>query len=215
MQRLAAPIAWRIPGHAARTLAGFARAEQGSRIDLLAAAHLTSSPARRAAYLRHAADETRHARLFWRRACDLADAPLPAPRADSEDLFARLGEPRFLAFVHRGERRGRIQFETYARQLARRDARTAALFTGIVEDERRHEAYTGELLVALVGAARARRELRRAAMWEAWRTWRRAGRALANVAFVVAMTAVYVIVAPVARLARLVARRRTGWMASP
>ncbi len=198
VHRVVAPLAWRFRGHAVARLAGFARAEQASRIDLLAAAHLTTSPARRARYLRHAADETRHARLFWRHARELAGAPLPAPQADSEDLFARLGEPRFLAFVHRGEHRGRVQFEAYARHFERRgDARTSALFAGIVEDERRHEAYTRDLLVALVGAPQARaRELRRAAIWEAWRTWRRVGRALADVVFAVAMMALYVVVAP-------------------
>jgi hypothetical protein len=211
LNRIVTPIVWRIPGHPARKLAGFARAEQGSRIDLMQAAHLTTSPERRAAYLRHAMDETRHARMFWRRARELADAPLPAPQADSEDLFARLGEARFLAFVHRGEKRGRAQFEVYARHfLHRGDARTGSLFGAILQDELRHESYTLELLVQLVGAKQARVELRRAALWEAWRTWRRAGRALANLAFVVAMTVIYLVAAPLTWLATR-RKRRNRW----
>ncbi|MEZ4360577.1 MAG: ferritin-like domain-containing protein [Kofleriaceae bacterium] len=204
--RLVSPVVWRIPGHAPRKLEAFGRAEEGSRIDLLAAAHATPALARRARYLRHALDETRHAAMFWRRANELRDERgLPRqgrPRADSEALFANLGELRFLAFVHLGERRGCRQFEVYARHFARRgDARTRALFEAILVDEQQHQAYTRELLVELAGGERAaRRELGRAARWEAWRTWRRAGRALAGAAYQVAMTAVYLVFAPLASL---------------
>jgi hypothetical protein len=164
--RLASPIVWRLPGHAPRKLESFGRAEEGSRIDLLAAAHATPSLSRRARYLRHALDETRHAAMFARRANELrAERGLPPagpPRADSEALFERLGELAFLAFVHRGERRGRRQFEVYARHFARHgDQRTRALFEAILVDELEHEAYTRELLVELCGDERmARKALR-------------------------------------------------------
>lgn len=212
--RLVTPLVWRLPGHAARKLHGFARAEKGSRIDLLQAAHHTESLERRALYLRHALDETRHARMFWRRANELCrKKPLPPPSADTEELFARLGELRFLAFVHRGELRGKQQFELYARHFAaRRDARTEAMFKAILADEERHQRYTRELLVELAGSERrARAELRRAALWEAWRTWRRAGRALAAALFAGAMTAIYLVCGPVAAIgSRLSRRRRRG-----
>lgn len=205
-----APLVWRMPGRGARKLYAFAQAEQGSRIDLMQAANRTPSRDRAALYLRHALDETRHAQMFWRRAGELAGAPLPAPRADTEDLFQRLGEPRFLAFVHRGERRGRRQFAHYARHFARRgDARTGALFDAILVDEQRHEAYTRALLVELVGERGARRELRRAAAWHAWRMWRRAGRWLAGGLYALAMIAIYLVAGPIAALAGR--RRRTGW----
>lgn len=215
--RATTPIVWRIPGHPARKLASFARAEQGSRIDLLAAARLTESTARKAAYLRHAMDETRHASMFWRRAKELSGQPLPSPQADTEDLFARLGEARFLAFVHRGEKRGRQQFEVYAKHFEKTgDERTAAMFGAILQDEIRHESYTLDLLVDLVGPARARKELRWAAMWEAWRTWRRMGRAMANVVFVLAMMVVYLVASPIAWAASKLAgggkkQRRRAW----
>ena len=215
--RLVTPIVWRVPGHGARKLYGFARAEQGSRIDLLQAAQRTPSLARRALYLRHALDETRHARMFWRRSTELLLAeqrePFTAPVADTEALFARLGEVRFLAFVHRGERRGRQQFELYARHFgARGDARTRALFEAILTDERRHESYTRELLVELVGGERAaRRELGRAAAWEAWRTWRRAGRAVAGAVYALAMTAIYLVAGPIAAIGARFRRRRSRW----
>ncbi len=218
---LVTPIVWRIPGHGARKLQSFARAEQGSRIDLLLAARLTTSIERRALYLRHAVDETRHAQLFTRRAAELRGRSEPA-HADTEELFARLGERRFLAFVHRGERRGRQQFELYARHFARRgDTRSAAMFGAILGDEERHERYTRELLVGLCGEPGARAELRRAAMWEAWRTWRRAGRWLASRMFAIAMTVIYLVAAPLTALATMLGRsraqrsRRVAWLGEP
>jgi len=206
--RAVTPIVWRVPGHRARKLYGFARAEQGSRIDLLHAAQRTPSLARRALYLRHAVDETRHAGMFWRRANELRPGFTP-PVADTERLFERLGETRFLAFVHRGEQRGREQFELYQRHFAGRgDARTEALFQAILVDEERHERYTRELLVELAGGERAaRKALRRVALWQAWRTWRRAGRVLANGLFVLAMTAIYLVCGPVAALGSRLRRR--------
>lgn len=220
--RLATPIVWRIPGHGARKLYGFARAEQGSRIDLLQAAHRTTSLARRALYLRHALDETRHAGMFWRRSTELrlaaGAAPFPPPVADTEQLFERLGERRFLAFVHRGEQRGRRQFELYARHFARRgDARTQALFAAIIDDEHRHERYSRALLVELAGGEpAARAELRRAALWEAWRLWRRAGRVLAGAIYAIAMTAIYCVAGPIAAIAGRLTRPRATWqLAAP
>jgi rubrerythrin len=221
--RLVTPIVWRVPGHGARKLYGFARAEQGSRIDLLHAAHRTTSAARRVLYLRHALDESRHAGMFWRRSTDLRTAtgraPYPPPVADTERLFERLGELRFLAFVHRGEQRGRRQFERYAAHFeARGDARTRQLFEAILTDEHRHERYTRELLVELAGSERAARaELRRAAVWEAWRMWRRAGRTLATAVYTLAMIAIYLVAGAVAVTASFAARRRqrTGWQLPP
>jgi hypothetical protein len=222
---LVTPIVWRIPGHGARKLHGFAKAEQGSRIDLLQAAHRTASEQRRALYLRHALDESRHAGMFWRRSTDLRVAvglsPLPPPVADTEQLFERLGERRFLAFVHRGERRGCQQFERYARHFDRRgDTRTRALFDAILIDERRHESYTRALLVELAGGERAARaDLRWAALWEAWRTWRRAGRAAASAVYAVAMIAIYLVAGLVAaiavRAAARGARAHAAWQLPP
>jgi rubrerythrin len=211
--RIATPIVWRVPGHGARKLHGFARAEQGSRIDLLQAAHRTPSLQRKALYLRHALDETRHAQMFWRRGNELARRAVGPPVADTEDLFERLGEQRFLAFVHRGEQRGRRQFELYAKHFgARGDARTQALFEAILVDEDRHERYTRELLVELAGGeTAARRELRWAALWEAWRLWRRAGRAVAAALYTLAMVAVYLVAGPIAMIAGKLRRPRPTW----
>ncbi|HEX2691025.1 MAG TPA: ferritin-like domain-containing protein [Kofleriaceae bacterium] len=215
------PLVWRVPGHGARKLYGFARAEQASRIDLLQAAQRTASLSRRAAYLRHALDETRHTAMFWRRSTELRvdaqRAPFTPPTADTEDLFERLGERRFLAFVHRGEKRGREQFELYARHFGKRgDARTQLLFGAILADEQRHERYTRALLVELSGSERAARsELSRAALWEAWRTWRRAGRAVAGAIYTISMTLVYLVAGPLAALGLGARNPRARWRLPP
>ena len=217
LSRIVNPIVWRLPGRPARMLFSFAHAEAGSRLDLLTAARLTPSVERRALYLQHANDEARHAMLFELRSAELRRragcAPLGVVRADSESLFERLGELRFLAFVHAAEGRGRRQFEGYRAHFARTgDDRMRALFDAVLADERRHEAYTGELLLAQAGGAGGRRRaLRRAALWEAWRTWRRAGRAVAGAAYVAIMTLLFPLLAPLALLARLGAPRRDGW----
>jgi hypothetical protein len=198
-------------------LFSFAHAEAASRLDLLAAARFTPSLERRALYLQHANDEARHATLFELRSAELrrraGRPPIGVVRADSDALFERLGELQFLAFVHAGEARGRRQFEGYRAYFAGTgDDRMRALFDSVLADERRHEAYTGELLRAQAGSVRAqRRALRRAAAWEAWRLWRRSGRALAGGAYAVTMTVLYLLLAPLALLARIVAPARGGW----
>lgn len=217
LARVLGAIAWRIPGNAARKLASFADAERSSMVDLQQAAGATGSVERAGRYLRHASDEARHARLFARRSAELRRAdgkrPLGEPRADVDDLFAVLGEVGFLAFVHRGERRGRQQFEAYRDHFAGRGADTErALFEAILVDERRHEAYTYELLVELAGGERkARAALRRAGRWELWRLWRRAGRRLAHAVYSVAMVALYVAALPAAIAVKLSRRSRPGW----
>jgi hypothetical protein len=214
---LLAPIAWRLPGHAARMLHGFARAERGSMIDLLAAANLTPSPERRALYLRHALDEARHAGMFAHRSAELCRAqglpPLGPVHADTEQLYERLGELGFLAFVHLGEARAGGQFAVHigtCRKLG--DARSAALLEAISADEAQHAGYTGDLLVALAGGEReARRAVRRALVWEAWRLWRRAGRWVAGRLYAALMLVLFVAVTPLALLVRWRSPARPGW----
>ena len=217
LARIVNPIVWRIPGHGARKLYGFSLAEHGSMLDLKAAARLTSSPDRAAAYTRHLLDETRHAQMFAGRSAELRDQQgvpsLGFPNADIENLFERLGEIRFLAFVHRGECRGRQQFETYRDWFARHgDNRTRAMFDAIIRDETRHESYTRDLLVELAGGeAPARRELAKAALWEAWRTWRRIGRFGAEKLYFALMLVIYAMLGPFALIGAIARPSRPGW----
>ena len=217
LARIVNPIVWRIPGHGARKLYSFSLAEHGSMLDLKAAARLTPSPERAAAYTRHLLDETRHAQMFALRSAELraqeGASSFGFPNADIENLFERLGEIRFLAFVHRGECRGRHQFETYRDWFSRRgDNKTRAMFDAIVRDETRHETYTRELLVELAGGeAQARRELTKAALWEAWRTWRRIGRFGAEKVYFVVMLLLYGLLAPFVLVGALARPARRGW----
>lgn len=98
---------FRSPGRAARLLYGFARTEAQSQLELRQAARACSDERRRASYLRHALDESRHAQVFAEHAEELARRAgavgFARPSASSESLYERLGELRFLAFVHAGE----------------------------------------------------------------------------------------------------------------
>lgn len=215
--RLFNPVVWRIPGHPARKLRSFALAEQGSMLDIKAAARLTDSLERRAAYVRHFLDESRHAQMFALRSAELQIAEGRSPggpiQADTEDLFRNLGEVRFLAFVHRGETRGRRQFEVYRDWFERHgDRKTSAMFATILKDERRHESYSWELLVELTGSElAAKHQLKRAAAWEAWRTWRRMGRFLAERLYSVLSIVLYLLLFPFALWARLARPAKVGW----
>lgn len=187
-------------------------------LDMRLAAARCEDAARAAAYLRHAADEERHARMLERLANTWAarvggEAERPVA-ADFEGLYDRLGEERFLAFVHRGEGRATRQFEAYRAHFeARGEPRTAAVFARLIKDERFHEAYTGELLEELAGSPEAARAaLRRVAWWEAWRRYRRAGRALAGLLYQGSMAALYLTLAPLMLLIRLVRPVRRGWL---
>jgi rubrerythrin len=200
-------------------LLAFARAERSSFFDMMEAANRTTDVSRRAAYVRHAVDENRHAQMFSLRALEL-DPSLAfddsLARADFEHLFTRLGEERFLAFVHLGERRARAQMALFRDELAalegsaRADTKTKALLDAVMADEERHEVYTRALLEGLepVGGA-----LRAARWWELRRTWLRMGAASSGGVFSVVMTLVFVLLAPLAALERWRAASRSGWSA--
>ena len=204
------------PWRAARKLHGFARTEEQSQLELRQAARACIDARRRARYLRHALDEARHAQAFAEHAEELARAAgalgFPRPSASSENLYEHLGEVRFLAFVHVGERRGRIEFETYARLLRRRGADALAmLFEDLVQDERQHEAYSARLLEELTGEAGARSAVRWMKRWQAWRAFRRHGRALAGALYRATMLLVYVLLAPLGLALRLTAKPTRGF----
>ena len=197
-------LSWRLPGRTWRRLLAFAEAEAESALELRCAAALTTDPGRAARYLEHAADEARHAQILLRRAELAKQAPSMLPRRGHAHLFARLGEAAFLAFVHLGERRGRRQFEAHVRFFEKRDPALVNALRSILADERRHEAYTAELLTT-VGEPRA---TRRARWLDRGMRWRRAGGALTEPLFALTMGLLYLLSAP---LAALVRRGPAGW----
>ncbi|MEZ0310131.1 MAG: hypothetical protein ACAI38_00055 [Myxococcota bacterium] len=86
------------------------------------------------------------------------------------------------------------------------------MFARVLEDERRHELYTRELLVRLSGGeAAAARALRASVRWELKRTWLRHGRALSNHLFTATMWLLYLVIAPFALVMRARAPRASGW----
>jgi rubrerythrin len=211
---LVAPIRVRRDRAVAEMLGRFALAERGSYLTMRWAAERTRSAERSALYLRHAVDESRHARMFERRARELGLA-VDGAEADAEDLFETLGETGFLAFVTLAEGRGRREFDGYRKALASRgDEKTASLFEAILVDETRHESYSGALLVLAVGSRfMARLWVIRIALWEAWRSLRRASAFVGSLFYAVVASLLYVVVLPV--FALYVKRKRpirAGWI---
>ncbi len=184
--RLLCRWTWRNP---AKRFHSFAQAELSSRYDMLAAANQTADPERAAAFLRHAADEARHARVFHTRAKDLGYTE--ELDADFEHLYARLGEDEFLAFVHRGESRALQQFAVWRKWLG--EGRDRVILDSVLPDEIRHAKYTGEWS----GSGR------RVAFWELRRSWLRRGRAITGVVYTGLTTFLYLTLAPLALWVRL------------
>jgi len=200
-------LSWRLPGRRWRRLLAFAEAEAESALELRCAAAATADPERAALYLKHAGDEARHAEILQRRAAIARGSAVALPRRGHGRLFERFGEAVFVAYVHRGERRGRRQFEAHVRFFESRDPALAAALKSILADERRHEAYTGELLGGALSAPGALRRARRADLAD---RWRRAGAALTGPVFALLMLVLYVLAAPLALGAR---GDRAGWRA--
>jgi len=215
--RILNPWVWGTARRASRKYYSFANAEQGSMIDLMEAARLTTSAKRAALYLRHANDESRHAHVFASRSAQLRQqAGLPSlgpPRPDTEGLFYKLGEAGFLAFVYIGEGRGLRQFESYQAYFERSGSvADGAIFSGIASDEARHESYTLDLLVELCGSEKnARRAVQRARRWRLWRGWRRMGRGTAGGIYQFLMVAIYVAIAPFSILVKILSHGDRGW----
>jgi hypothetical protein len=220
---LTLPLVWGGRRRVARKLAGFAATEAGSSLDMLKAAELVSDAGLRRLFFRHALDEARHARLFADQAARLGAPPAGRPRSDydgaraaRQDLFARLGLVRFVAFVYLAELRGELQFRALEGFFRRRGRfELADLFARIRRDERFHVRYSEDLLRRFRAegqAAAVRRALARTRLGRAAAAWRGAGRIVGDVVGRAVLGAVYlVLLAPFALLTRLLDPGRTGW----
>ena len=213
------PVVWRLPGNASTKFYRFSFTEYSSVLDLTLAAQLTSSSERAGQYMRHLQDELKHTHIFLKRCNKLRERrgqkPKPAPDADYENLFERLGEKQFLAFVHLGEKRGCMQFTSYARYFAKiGDQQTSAIFTTVLADETHHMNYTYDLLVELCGSKKAvRNALLKAHLWEARRSWMRHGKALTAKLFFIIVLSVYPLLLPykLLQIARPKTLKESGW----
>lgn len=211
LARLMKPFRWRSARSTSRMLLAFASAERSSFYDMMEAANGTADATRAAQYLAHAVDEARHAKMFTLRALELDPSRATALelfRSDYEHLFTRLGEARFMAFVHVGERRGRAQMQLLRNELQalegspRADPKTKALLEAVMKDETQHERYSLALSTTLGGS------LTRARAWELKRGWLRAGAAVTGLIFTVLMSALYLLLFPLALLEK--GRSRTN-----
>jgi hypothetical protein len=210
---------WNLPGNAAKKFYSFSCTEYSSVHDLLLAARKTQSDSRAAKYLGHLEDEYKHTSIFLNRANkirkDKGQSPLPHPGSEYEQLFELLGEKRFLAFVHLGEKRGCIQFSSYAKYFDKKgDSYTASIFKAVLEDEVQHMNYTYELLEEMCGSkAEAHKELARANRWEMRRRWMRSGRAITSKLFFLITISIYPLFMPYKLLYLCVPAKvqKSGW----
>ena len=184
-------------------LLAFARAERSSFYDMMEAANATAELPRKAQYVAHAVDEARHAKMFTLRALELDPSRATDPslfHSDFEHLFTRLGEARFMAFVHLGERRGRAQMQLFRDELQaldgtpRADPKTRALLDAVMKDEAQHESYSLALANTLGGS------LIGARAWELRRGWLRAGAAVTGLVFTAVTSLLYLLLFPLALL---------------
>ena len=208
---LTAPFVHASPRFAARLFEDFARSEWESRLDLAQAAARTDSVERAALYMVHAEDETRHTRMFKKRAGELDARYGGSARVEAQvvpsGLFERLGELDFLAFVHHGETRALEELEARCTILrASGDLRSLDVLEAILVDERRHASYTLAMLVELVGPREARQRVRQQQVREAGRLFRGRGLALARPLLALGLHALYLLAGPLLALATLSSR---------
>lgn len=216
--RLAAPLAWRNPGKVSGKLRGFAATELGSARDMMLAAETTSDPKLRRLFFRHAIDEYRHSTMFdaaAKKVCGgVAVRRYEALHAAPQNLLARWGEMRFVAFVHISETQAAARFEVLRDHFVDHDL--GRLFDEILADEKFHCRYSEHLLDSWREAGRGKEvdkavsAVKRSLLWMAWR---RAGRRIGDVLVTGLMATLYFTVVPIfALLTRLIERRATnGW----
>jgi hypothetical protein len=217
---LAVRLRWRSDRALADHLRGFSATEAGSALDMLKAAELENEPKLRAQFFKHALDEARHAEMF-RRAANELDGPSAGRddtlviRATRQNLFARYGLVRFLAFVFLSERRAARTFEVLRRRYQDRPE-IEALFRNVLKDERFHVAYSEAALAALAKNGRAAEV--RMALWSirlesAWAAYKRVGRVASDALARLLSAVLYFMVLPVFVLFERARPAETGWQA--
>jgi hypothetical protein len=145
-------LVWKKPSRSAKLLAKFSQAERGSSYDMLAAAEKTHRRELRRKYLEHALDEAQHARMFKNRALELGVSRELKALIDigyltdhgivaGETLFERMGELKFLAFVHIAEKHAVEHFKIF-RDYRFPDDTTIRILDQISKDEIFHMTYS-------------------------------------------------------------------------
>jgi hypothetical protein len=229
---LASWFVWKIPARRAAKLAEFSHTEEGSSLDMMAAAEAESvRPSLRRKFFVHALDEHKHARWFAERATVLsAGTRKPAShilddmnyirehgiRGDTS-LYQQFGVLEFLAFVWMQERQAGRQFSVYV-NLVKDDPITAEMFESVREDERFHTNYSRLELDRMANAgeqAEVRRAVRNVRLRGLWLTWLRLGRTLGEFMGSVWLTLLYFILTPFALAARYFEKDDKGLVETP
>jgi rubrerythrin len=217
---------WSDARRRAHKLLTFAATEADGGRDLSRAAELTRDPLLRRLYLRHAADERRHAELFRARGRTLLAA---LGRTEGEPFEARWltpgerggddlrvedeGDASLLAFLHLSEKTAAARFEAYRDVVA--DPETREVFRRVLRDEVFHMRYT-RIQLERVAPARHRRHLWAARAGRLWKGYLRAATAVAGLLGTAVLLAQYFLVLPVfALLAKRAARRERPGFTKP
>jgi hypothetical protein len=216
---------WRDADRSARKLLTFAATDADGGRDLSRAAERTSDPLLRRLFLRHAADEQRHADLFRARGRTIL-AHLgsrragrfegrwitPGERGPDDLRVEAAGDPSLLAFLHLSERAAAGRFAVYRDVIG--DAATREVFQRVLQDEVFHMSYTRAQLERIVPEHHGR-HLWRARAVRLWKAYLRVAMAIAGAIGTLVLLAQYFLVLPVfAALAKRAARREPpGWSA--
>ena len=224
-------VVWKIPARRAAKLAEFSHTEEGSSLDMLAAAEGENiRPNLRRKFFIHALDEHKHARWFAERATTLSSARKPARRIledvnyirehgirGDKSLYQQLGVMEFLAFVWLQERQAGRQFGIYV-NLLKDDPVTAQIFESVRDDERFHTNYSRLELDRMSKAGE--QEKVRKAVWNVkfrgfTQAWLRVGRAIGELMGGLWLMLLYIILAPFGLAARWFDRDLKGFVSTP
>jgi hypothetical protein len=226
---------WSDPYRVQRSLLSFSETEEDSGKDLVRASQRVADAELRAHFVRHSADELRHAELFRARAAEVAaehglpagtptERPFELHRARpgvelnahgffSAGLIDELGELEYVAMLHVAEARAAALFAAL-RYAIPADHRTRAVFDEILRDEKYHVAYTGRFLERWRAEGRGREvdaALRAAAGERLLGGWRRFGaRSASRTSSAVLSLSYWTIAAPFGLVARGLGRP-SGW----
>jgi rubrerythrin len=214
---------WRDAHRRARKLLTFAVTEADGGRDLSRAAELTTDPLLRRLFLRHAADEQRHAELFRVRGRTILAGLRPARTASFEANWLTPGErglddlrideehdASLLAFLHLSEKAAVNRFAVYRDVIA--DEETRDVFQRILHDEAFHMGYTRSQLERIAPGSH-RRHLWLARGSRLWKGYLRLATTVAALLGTLILVAQYFLLLPIfALFAKRAARReRPGW----
>lgn len=229
---LASWFVWKIPARRARKLAEFSHTEEGSSLDMMAAAEAESvrSNLRRKFFI-HALDEHKHAQWFAERAVQLSVGTRKPATLILEDanyirdhgirgdtsLYQQYGVLEFLAFVWMQEAQAGRQFGVYS-NLVSDDPATARMFELVKEDERFHTNYTRlELDRMAKGGERSkvRRAIFNVRMRNFLQSWLRIGRLVGELMGGIWLMLLYLTLTPFGIAARYFDKDEKGFVPTP